>query len=206
MILLLELYLPPKVTHIEKYAFAKTPLKTIELNDGLIIIGRYAFRGESPSFDFEKIRIPASVKEIEEGAFYKRYGLREIIIEGARKIGECAFAQSNPEKLEFPDSLEHIEAGAFLYTHPKTIDFRNVKYIGKSAFAIPQGDKSQCELAVLNIPKTVEYIGEYAFENQGALKDVEFLGDTTEIMNSAFNGTPYGESRSANRRNDGEEH
>lgn len=58
--------IPSDVKRIDNYAFSFSPMKEIEIPDGVASIGKYAF---SECVGLEKIKIPSSVKLIEEHAF-----------------------------------------------------------------------------------------------------------------------------------------
>ena len=62
----------------------------------------------------DAIRLPASLKQIDEEAFYRDYTATEVYIpEGAESIGERAFAWSDELRVYIPDSVIDIANNAF---------------------------------------------------------------------------------------------
>ena len=129
--------LPNSIETIEDGAFYQCTASSIDLNYGLGYIGAYAFY-ECTSL--ERIQIPSTVLHIGEFAFYGCYcklifagnvpasteywsssfligsQIKEVeLLEGAVRIGECAFAKLETlEKIKLPSSLRNIDTGAFL--------------------------------------------------------------------------------------------
>ncbi|QKX31640.1 leucine-rich repeat protein [Metamycoplasma hominis] len=63
----------------------------------------------------KSITIPASVKEIEEGAFKDFKNLKEVVLnEGIERIGKNAFKNRNLEVVTIPNSVKEIGTNAFL--------------------------------------------------------------------------------------------
>ena len=76
----------PSVTAIPERAFAGChQLEQVELPDGLLEIGEYAF---NKCIALKRIKIPSTLECIREGAFYKCYQLEEVELgEGLLEIG-----------------------------------------------------------------------------------------------------------------------
>ena len=83
--------IPEGVTSIGEYAFAYTPLSSVELPSTLKSIGKYAFYGT---------------------------GLTSVVIpEGVTSIGDVAFDYTQLSSVELPSTLESVGEGAFYNTN-----------------------------------------------------------------------------------------
>ncbi len=110
--------IPSQIKKIEEFAFAyNTMVGTLNLNDGLVEVGDYAFEGVKGITG--DLVIPNSVKIIGEVAFADFCDISSIKIgDGTETIGGGAFYADNITK-----TLEFIEVG------------KNVKRIGINAFS-----------------------------------------------------------------------
>ena len=128
----------PSVTIIPENAFKKREkLEVVELCEGLLEIGSYAF---SKCKTLKKITIPSTVTLICSHAF-----------------AECR----QLEELELFDGLQEIEEYAFLYIGPlkRLIIPNTVRSIGDLAFCHVR------KLQYLQLPEGIESIGVYAFSH-----------------------------------------
>ena len=103
--------IPGSVKEIENYAFDRCwSLKTVNMAEGVEIIGVYAFSG----CGFEKVELPESVEEIRNGAFYGCGNLREINIPSSVDIGDSAFNYSSKlEKVDAEDGWDFVFSNLF---------------------------------------------------------------------------------------------
>lgn len=116
----------------------------------------------------ENIKIPETVTEIGEYAFYQYYVGSLEFNDNIKKIGEYAFWKSGGfEKLILSKNLETIGEAAFEGVGIKTIKFGNkIKYIGKNAFADSEIKKVKfysrpiIEEGAFNQKVTINYFGQ----------------------------------------------
>lgn len=126
-------------------------LQKVEIGNGAISIGKYAFQHCT---SLANIKMTESITSISEKAFYLCYSLPSIIIpESITSIGEKAF---------------HL-----CYALASIIILENVTSIGKSAF---HGCQS---FASIIIPKSVTSIGDGAFANCTSIKFYDFTEHTS---------------------------
>ena len=169
------------------------------IKDGCLCIPEGTERismGEYANEDlFTVVKIPGSVTEIEEGAFWNDSRLSEVIMgSGVRKIGKGAFLFSGCSSLvsitlpqglgeiwdfffsgcsslqtvNFPSGFYYIHDIAFVgCTALRAIELpETLKYIGYCAFM-------ECSaLESIDIPDSVRSIGHFAFENCTSLRRV----------------------------------
>ncbi|MDD4315597.1 MAG: leucine-rich repeat protein [Clostridia bacterium] len=173
------------VNEIQEYAFAgMSRLKslTFEDNSQLQNIRRYAF---ADSASIEILRLPASLKNIEEYAFSaldaQFMGVREITLpEGLLTIDKRAFAKSTLlTSLTIPSTVQTIGEGAFYGCNQMSLTINNVGSIltdiGDYAFYKCYG------IRTLTLPSSLVKIGSYAFSNDdGATVNMQLLGVTIE--------------------------
>lgn len=108
-----SIILPPRLTTIEKRAFANSALQSIILPDSVIFIGEAAF---DQCQYMREAQLPAGLKSIENSTFMNCTALQSIILpEGMERIGESAFwGCTSLEYLYLPSTVKKIEAAAFL--------------------------------------------------------------------------------------------
>ncbi|MCD8206664.1 MAG: leucine-rich repeat protein [Bacteroidales bacterium] len=181
-------YIGKPIVGIADSAFMSKRVTSITVEgDNLVYVGKNAFY--SCSY-LESVSLPDSVTSIGTGAFHSCKLMTEFTM---------------------PAGVTEIESSTFLYCRSlESFDFGNVTVIGDSAFygcnqalksvSIPDrvtsiGDKAfaLCELLTdVEIGSGCETVGEYAFQNDRALKTVEFRTDEngesalTEIGAYAF--------------------
>ena len=161
-------------------AFGGNQLSEINLNEGLEVIGDYAFSGAKitsldlpdslikigfHSFEccarLEYIEFPENLTEIKGGAF-NRAGLKEIVFsESIQYIQGAAFNRCPVKKIVIPESLADIAEEIFKECEELEVVVigGNVEEIGSLAFA----DCPTLETVV--IPDSVTSISDDAFEN-----------------------------------------
>ncbi len=144
---------------------------------------------------FDSITIPASVTNIEEGAFYRCESLKEIVVDSDNKVYDSrdncnAVIETETNtlvvgcyKTVIPSSVTSIGDGAFRgmgmrFTSIEIPD--SVTSIGNYAFAI-------CfYLNSVTIPDSVTSIGKNAFYNCQSLKSITIPKSVTSIGEDAF--------------------
>ena len=164
------------VTRIGNEAFFAIPsITSVSLPNGVKSIGKDAFSGwgsgGDPAPKIEGIKIPASVTDIEEGAFAGCEKLKTISFETDSELAKIGyFAFGNCPKL-----------------HEVTIP-AGVTSIGWGAFS------SCTNLESITIPSSVTSIDQYTFNNCSQLKEVTFEApsglceENDNISDNAFTG------------------
>lgn len=101
------LYLPKNLKVIGERAFYKlSGLAELILPNTLTTIGRYAFT--STAIKNGQIRVPGSVKEIQEYSFFN-LGVRTVYLEeGVEVIKNMSFLENNSLNLYIPNSIKSI--------------------------------------------------------------------------------------------------
>ncbi len=161
-------------------AFSNNKLTEINLNEGLEVIGDYAFQAAKiTSIDLpdslveigyhsffccsrlEYIEFPENLKEIHGGAFW-RAGLKEIVFsESITYIQSAAFHRCPVKKIVIPESLSDITEEIFKECEELEIVVigGKVEEIGSAAFA------NCTSLETVVIPDSVNSISEDAFKD-----------------------------------------
>ena len=181
---LTSIEIPASVETIGQYAFyCCTSLQTITFEKGskLKTIGATSFSGCT---SLTSIEIPASVETIGNYAFSGCPSLQTVTFEKGSKlksIESSAFSGcTSLTMIEIPASVETIEAAAFkrcsklaTVTFEKGSQLKTIDggYYGESYY----GAFMDCTaLTSIEIPASVETIGNYAFKNCTSLKTVTF--------------------------------
>ena len=132
------------------------------------------------------IKIPDSVKSIEEGAFFNCFSLRSINIpDGITTIEESVFESCNSlTGIRLPNKLKTIKEAAFYSCESlKSIEIpESVVSIEKSAFEMCGSLKS------VNLPNGLKTIGERAFCDCSSLKSIDIPNGVSKISDSSFFG------------------
>lgn len=168
------------VTSVGNDAFFTLYPETVSLPDTLVRIGEYSFACSG----LIKLKIPASVEVIEEGAFDSSDSLTEVCFETGRlkSIGKYAFGHClKLETIILPQSDVEIGYGAFYKTDVKTLDIpKGITAIGKSAF-------KSCEaLTRVTLPEGLTEIEDGAFSFCSSLASIEFPNTLSVIGDKAF--------------------
>jgi len=184
---------PQNVTHVrfhhsviefDNEAFAEhTKLREVVLNDGLRVIGKFAFH---LCTTLQRIVIPSTVTMIGSNAFYGCSELKEVVLnEGLQTIGDTVFHNCKAlQCIAIPSTVDGI--GRFAFKECSSL--RDVvlddglKEIRHSAFI-------RCaSLERITIPSTVTEIDEVSFYGCSRLREVTIANDEVHIDNQAFTG------------------
>ena len=125
-------------------------VKNIIVESGVTTIGNFAFFAAGYDLSYETVTIPDTVEYIGEDAFYSSKDLKSVEIPGSvKKIGIEAFSNSGIQALTLNEGNEKIMDRAFEYC---------------------------INLKELVVPSTVNYTGLAAFDDDSAIKSIEFKG------------------------------
>ena len=152
------------LTSIGDYAFSNIGyLREMELPDSLLTLGKGAFSATS----LESMTIPSKITVIPDSLFKDCLSLETVILpEGITEIGEYAFyGPQNMTSIQLPSTLKTIGAHAF-------------EFLG-----VPDYEEG---LLSINIPDSVEYIGEYAFRGNKCMISCRLPNSITKIEPYTF--------------------
>lgn len=152
------------LTSIGDYAFSNIGyLREMELPDSLLTLGKAAFSSTS----LESMTIPSKVTVIPDSLFKECFGLETVILpEGITEIGEYAFyGPQEMTSIQLPSTLKTIGAHAFQF------------------YGVPDYEEG---LLYINIPDSVEYIGEYAFSGNEHMTSCKLPNSITKIEPYTF--------------------
>ncbi len=176
-----------EIKTIDEASFSTKGLKKIEIEDGIEIIGVYAFANN----DIEELKLPTTIKEIQASAFYDNK-LEELTIpETITLIEERAFNKNNLKEedayIYFPtgngfDTKTLIGYGG---SNKDVILPENVTSIFISAFA-------DNELTSIILHDNVLRIQESAFENNN-INTITLPSSIKQVGNDSFKNNPISE-------------
>ena len=172
----------PNVVEVGVKAFWGCNLKEVVFNE-LVKIGEDAF---AHCTSLERISIPYTVTDIDEGAFYRCSSLREVVLnEGLVKIGKNAFLGCESlESITLPSTVMDIDELAFQDCSglKEVVLNEGLVSVGKYAF-------QECQtLESITLPSTVTNIEKGAFYRCSGLKKVVLNDGTKKIETQAFYG------------------
>ena len=155
------LTIPDSVQYIGDYFFSYLPISDVQIGNGLIEIGSYAFASSQLEYD---IILPSSLQIIGSNAFTLTNIMSLTIPDGSQlqKIGDGAFYNCTELSgtLSFPQSLNEIGNLAFCNTYIETLYFDP----GVKITVIPWNSFANTQLyGDLMIPKSIKTIGTGAF-------------------------------------------
>lgn len=147
---------PEGLEEVGQYAYDNTQLDSLYLPNTLISLGNNAF---SQCNKLHTVKIPGSLKVVEKETFYNCPNLYKVEIEeGVESIG-----------------VRPYEGNVFQGTPVREISFpSSLKYIGRYCF-------SGNQLTKLELPNTIEELGQGAFYNSSILESITFSSGMTEL-------------------------
>lgn len=182
-------------------------LKSVEVNDAELIIGKYAFYGcpnlknvdlgenvteiQTEAFSgcdkLESINFGHKLESIGDAAFFWCKQLTNLTFpQSVKSIGQGAFMSCSMVKsIVLPDSLLTLGAQAFAGSGAESVSFPStLKRIENGAF----GDS---HIANVQFKEGLEYIGKNAFERTQSLRSIQFPTSLRTIDDGAFNNCYY---------------
>ena len=197
-----EIVFPSTLKKIGDDAFCDLSVEHYDLPEGLIEIGKSAFKNNA---NIKDITIPKSVKIIKRYAFSNCKKLKTVLFLGRPKFEEYVFERTaiSEETIDFtifgeiiprgtfyegtglncvtiPKTVNTIGDNAFAYSTVRCVDLGSVEYIQERAFAGCKNLKS------ISLPNTLKEIPFGAFSSCILLKDVKIGSGVKSIGREAF--------------------
>lgn len=152
---IISVKLPKTMKYLKERCFFKDYLSDISLNNGLKLIGDYAF---SMCWNLKSIKLPDTLEELGVSAFAGS-GLQEITIPKKIKTLNRTFYKTKLVHVKVPANVTRLENQAFdeIETLQDVFLEEGVEYIGESVFC------TNPNLHMIYIPRSVTYISELNF-------------------------------------------
>lgn len=168
--------------YIKERAFEGTALKSVNLPEGLVEIGAYAFYGCNK---VESCYIPSTVEIFGKRAFNLCTGDATIgcVPESVRAYDESPFTWCSFSRIVFTDKVERIPDYAVYSSELLTevIFPDNLESIGRYAFY------NCTALAKINLPPSLTTLGDYAFNQCKSLEEITISSSSlTDIGERVF--------------------
>jgi len=153
--------------------FEETPL-----SEGLKVIESRAFKYNERT---KRIVLPDSLERLEDESLGNGDLVRVEFGKGLKYIGARILDYNYINAITLPDGLEYIGEEAFSCSGLAYVDLgESIKYIGPRAFA------HNPQLQKIELPETLEELGDNAFGDCDALKTAIFHGDVPKMGKTAF--------------------
>lgn len=208
VVLIIGTFLPEPQTHyvysdngrgitIEQYLGHRPYVNIPDTIDGkpVTVIGESAFgrsRANEGWLRPSGVKIPKTVTEIGESAFFSCPLKSLKLPESISKIGKYAFAGTDIKRIKLPDTLTEVPEGCFYCCFRlNTVNLENIRVIGDKAFAYC----GELSLSGLRSNNCLEYLGESAFEYCESLDFSEIPETVVYIGGNAFLNTPFGRAQ-----------
>ncbi len=177
--------LPENLLEIKEYCFAFNGLSNINFPKNLNFIDKGAFNN-CIYLTEANLSLCDDLRFLYEDAFSDCYNLEKVFLpKNLIEIKERCFMETELCEITFPPTLKFIRSGAFFgNSNLEKIDLKNVKEIDSLCF-------SDCtNLKEVNLPETLEQIGEKLFSKCYSLKKVNIDGNVLLPENS-FDGIAH---------------
>lgn len=188
------------VKTIGKRAFNMRKIKSIEIPQGVVKIGNYAFTGCA---ELSEVKLPLTLREIGDCAFSQCAALKSIALpKGLKRIGVSAFAFSGLVDIELPAGLEYLGSNAFCNSALTKISLAPIKECGSGILGkcqrlerveflsgwkeIPVCTCTESRVREVVLPDGLEKIGTHAFSFCYSLKNIDFPRTLKIIEEQAF--------------------
>lgn len=186
--------IPDGVTNIGKRAFTNCEnLKTVEISDGVTNIGNNAFQ---MCINLETVKLSNNITKIESDTFWQCKKLKYIDMpDSVVSIETSAFYASGLENIKIPKCISNIADDAFENCNSLRnidVDKRNKQYTSKDGVLFNKKMDTLIKYPPLkedrqyNIPNSVKYIGDAAFESCKNIESIKLPDDIKKIGESAF--------------------
>lgn len=164
------LTVPYNVKRIGDNAFAYSGIETLTLGGGLEIIADGAFSNCSL---LKNLIIPDKVKTIGKQAFINCINLTDVILgKNVEEICDGAFYGCRElNGIIIPDWVKTVEADAFANCE----NLLTVTFWGQQITRIGEGAFRYCKIGAIEIPYSVEDIGQDAFKGCPCVKEIDGL-------------------------------
>ncbi len=164
-----------------EHHFGKGIVGTVTLSDQITEVSGQTFDN---CLNLTGVKLPAGITEIPYN-FLSNTAIREFTIpDGVTKIGGAAFANSELVSIHIPDSVSEIGENAFLSCrYLRTVRFPNNPEFNTIKWQLFY----ECvSLVQIEIPSSVQTIGEYVFYGCDALTEITLSKGLVEIGEGAF--------------------
>ena len=191
------------LTRIPRYCFNECDIALIDIPQGILTIGEYAF---DENKNLTTVKLPSSIRTISEYAFHGCTSLKYIEFpEGLQTIDDWSFYDTDISVVNIPSSVTNIGEAAFQQCRAKQVIIGNgTTEIGAYAFRGARsleeciiGDKvsvineetfySCTKLKKLKIGSSVTTIADAAFANCTSLESISIPASVTKIGNTNRN-------------------
>ncbi len=210
---LTEVSFPENIEYLGAHSFENTRLTSVDIPTTISELNPGVFY----KCPLESVYVPSNIKVIHAGAFWNSTGtLREIIIsEGVEEIGRIAFSGANVEEFTIPSTIKKLDVEILSGMYIDVLNYNAIDaeinssgdssflggvYSSLSALNIADGikkipDNFACKSYVqsVNLPDSVEYIGDNAFKNCKYLTSIDMPANLKEIGDYAFRECPFTE-------------
>ena len=170
------------VVTVGEYAFAESALENAVFGVSLRTVGNHAFE---EALNLQSIELGEGLLSIGDYAFQGAYALQSIALPfGLEEIGDYAFSDSGLTEIVFPSASVSIGNSAFSDTEIASV------ILPEGMTQVPDHLFSGAEkLAHVELPSTLESIGDYAFRGT-ALGQIELPEGLKSVGSYAFYETP----------------
>lgn len=171
-------YFPDYMTEIGGYAFYNSSINNVVINSNITRIGTFAFGYSTLS----SIELPSSVTDIATYAFCRATNLEKInaVLPNVESVGAYAFEETKFPELALP-SLKTLTQGAFYNSGIKSFKIPDkIKTLEQDVFC------GCSELSEIDIPASVDSIGEWALSDTQWLKSHPGENGVVYVNNVAY--------------------
>lgn len=181
---LVSIVIPETVKYVSSLRMFSdcTSLESVSLPSSFKEFGYEMFSG-CPNL--KEVRTASDIEKIGDYAFRGCTSITEIDLGNFSSVGVGAFSESGLTSVHIPDAMKELPEDLFRKcTGLKNVDLNKVEGIGSGAFV-------QCNsLESIVIPKTIKFIGSYAFSGCENLKEFTLSGgDRITFESCILSGT-----------------
>ena len=189
--------MPGEMLEIGEYAFHGTNLKSVEFNDVLMVIEKYAFC-DAGLTEMEVFHVPESVEYIGENVLRGVYTIKELILPFLGPNRDCHMSAKLNHLYGLDDSSSEVWEKT---TALKKVSILGGNSIGDWAFesfhmeelVIPHGITefgvgafARCDIVAIDLPEDIDTITKYMFYQSDSLVKIEIPEGCRMIDTQAF--------------------